>query len=352
MATNEIYVNTSQNVTSKAIVVSRNRPKRQANLPSLVIGSDRPINFFLIDDSGSFDPRSGASGYTIRMGAGPTSGTPDSGKSTLTDGVDTTGAISNDAGADVVESALNALNSNTGPYGDLVSVTSDVDGYYSLKFATVGAKTLLSGDAGGLTPESNVIVSDQVIGDGSTKAEQAIRLRRQPVIYTDTFAQITNGWTGVLSANNARALWLVASEGKGGTIVTDFEIELQTGSDTPEVIARGEIEISGEIINPSAFDPHAIPQPVFPTDSSFLTVRLDITGLTGGLISDLDSILTADLSTGRLYALGVSIGASVPGQLYVLKAGTDPATASNTVVRPLDYNATTNPKIWRAYSSI
>jgi hypothetical protein len=317
-----------------------------------VIGSDRPINFFLIDDSGSFDPRSGAAGYTIRMGAGPTSGTPDAGKFTLTDGTDTTGLISNNAGADVVESALNALNSNTGPYGDIVSVTSDVDGYYSLKFATVGAQTLLAGDATALTPESNVIVSDQVIGDGTTKAEQAIRLRRQPAVYTDTFAQITNGWSGVLSANNARALWLVASEGKGGTIVTDFEIELQTGSDTPEVIARGEIEISGEVINPSAFDPHAIPQPVFPTDSSFITGRLDITGLTGGLISDLDSIATTSLSTGRLYALGVSIGASVPGQWWVLQSGTDAEDPANGIVRPDDFAITTNEKIWKLYSAI
>lgn len=350
MATNDIFVNTSQNVTSKAIVVSRNRPKRQANLPSLVIGSDRPINLYLIDNAGEFDSRSGQAGYTIRMGAGPTAGTPDSGKYTLTDGVDTTGLISHDASADVVESALNALNGNTGAYGDLVSVTSDVDGYYSLKFTTVGAQSLISGDAEGLTPESAIIVSDQVIGDGTRPAEQAIRVRRQAAVYTETFTQIANGWTGVLSANNARALWLVASEGKGGTVTTDFEIEMQTGADVPEVIARGEIDISGEIINAGAFAGDPFPVPVFATDSSFLTVRLDITGLTGGLISDLDAIETTELSTGRLYALGVSVGVDVPNQQWVLQSGTD--AASLTVVRPLDYDETTNPKIWKAYSAI
>lgn len=79
-------------------------------------------------------------------------------------------------------------------------------------------------------------------------------------------------------------------------------------------------------------------------------IRLDITALTGGTSTDLDSILSAGVAVDTLLILGVSLGPNVPHQMWVLKAGTNAEDPANGVVRPDDYAASTNEKVWKALS--
>ncbi len=66
-----------------------------------------------------------------------------------------------------------------------------------------------------------------------------------------------------------------------------------------------------------------------------------ITGLTGGGSTKLDGVATAAKTAGYIIVLVVSGSA----QIWQLQAGTD-AEDGAYVVRPDDYNAGTNAKIW------
>jgi len=225
--------------------------------PALVAGNKRNIEVYLIDSAGNYDARSGASNYALSIGAGPIAGTPSSGTFTLTDGTATTPALAHNASAQIVEDALNALNSSAGPFSQLVDVTSTYDGNYLVKFRTTGAVAALSGDASELSPQSAVVVDEARAGDGSTKEQQFIRLLRQPAIFQDSFTQIANGWSGELSANNARVLELMAGR---NTIVIPLDVELTETGNEPETIARGNMLLSNEVINPASIDPANLAQ--------------------------------------------------------------------------------------------
>jgi hypothetical protein len=72
--------------------------------------------------------------------------------------------------------------------------------------------------------------------------------------------------------------------------------------------------------------------------------RPDITGLTGGTATDLDSIATTGLTVATTVAAVFTTGQGI--SFYVLTSGTD-AESSPNVIRPDDYAASTNEKVWK-----
>lgn len=75
-----------------------------------------------------------------------------------------------------------------------------------------------------------------------------------------------------------------------------------------------------------------------------LLFRPDITGLTGGTATDLDSITTTSLTAGTVVA-HIFVGGTTYA-VYALVSGTD-AESSPDVIRPDDYATTTNEKVWK-----
>lgn len=65
-----------------------------------------------------------------------------------------------------------------------------------------------------------------------------------------------------------------------------------------------------------------------------------ITGLTGGTATDLDSLPTV----GRVNVLVILNRTEL--EFWVLTAGTAATNAANGIVRPIDYDGTTNQKNW------
>lgn len=86
-----------------------------------------------------------------------------------------------------------------------------------------------------------------------------------------------------------------------------------------------------------AFDPAVEPPLLVETVNN----RQDITGLTGGTATDLNGQATAAGATTLGSALFISAGT---GGIWVLRTGTD--AASVKIVRPFDYDATTNAVVW------
>lgn len=74
----------------------------------------------------------------------------------------------------------------------------------------------------------------------------------------------------------------------------------------------------------------------------------DVTGLVGGTGSDLDSIPTTTLDLGYSVAM-VDEGASPPALRFYRLEESDDATSAPEIIRPDDFEATTNERVWRAY---
>lgn len=75
----------------------------------------------------------------------------------------------------------------------------------------------------------------------------------------------------------------------------------------------------------------------------------DVVGLVGGTGSDLDSIPTTTLDLGVSVAL-LDEGASPDALRFYRLEASDDATDAPGVIRPTDYEATTNEKVWRLYA--
>ena len=278
MPTIQIFINTTRGDIQRAFVKSAAAATVDANPPALVVGNKRDVEIYLVDDAGNFDARSGAVGYSMAFGAGPVGAIPSGGTFTLSDGTNATAAIARNATAAQVQAALNAIDGGAGPFGKQVIVTTGAQGVYTVKFSSTGAVADLIGEASELTPESTVVVNQSIAGSATVKERQFIRLMREPVVYTDTFTPIANGWSGTLSANNARAIELMAGK---SIIATDLDVELTASGGVPETIARGQIAIANEVINPLTLDAEelAIALTIAAGDARYLQRSNDLSDL-------------------------------------------------------------------------
>ncbi len=82
-------------------------------------------------------------------------------------------------------------------------------------------------------------------------------------------------------------------------------------------------------------------------DSRYTANLSTITGLTGGGDTNLDGLVTTDVAAGRLVTLIINNGTLDEIQDWKLYAGTDAEDTSSGIVRPNDYNASTNAKVWK-----
>jgi len=78
------------------------------------------------------------------------------------------------------------------------------------------------------------------------------------------------------------------------------------------------------------------------TSSVALATLPDITALTGGTSVCLDAVVTVGVTAGRF----VSFAITNEFQIWQLQAGTTAEDSANGIVRPDDYNASTNAKYW------
>jgi len=154
-------------------------------------GRGRDLRFLIADGSGYIDAGIDASSL-VEVAIGTPDDAPTSGAFTLTYGANTTSSLNFDATGTAVAAALNALASVISAGG--VSVTQD-GGIYVVSFTTVGARTLITLNAGTLSPA--IITTNNVIqvqaGDGSTQEVQAVVLQKGYLSYSSDFAQSNTG---------------------------------------------------------------------------------------------------------------------------------------------------------------
>ena len=172
------YINTAAADPAQAFVQSKESPTAAA-LPQFRLGDLENVKIYLVDGKGSFDADSGSGSVTVKFGLGNKAAEPTSGTYTLTDGVDTTTPIAFDASASTLQTALNALNTNAGPFSDTVVVTGAFPDF-KIKWDTVGAVAILAGGTGGnlLLPVSGIGFSEITTGE-----IQSVHFAQTPVVY-------------------------------------------------------------------------------------------------------------------------------------------------------------------------
>lgn len=337
----DLTVNTTRTNLSASLVSGLTQPYSPAQFPQLSFGEEVQANLYLTDGD-TYDARSGLAGYTPRIAITLEDQTPKAGTFTIKASSEETAALDWDATASEVEAALNALNDNTGPFGDFVSVTKYTDGAFLIVFDSVNDKNLLEVEAGGLLPTCAGSVVPIVEGSPTAREQQMIQIKAEPLVFAEGGAEITNGWLMTLNANNANFLQAVAK----GDISANFTVDLVSPTSTVDRLSIGPV-----ILKQSQTDILAltgITYPDIPTlDGPYVNERLDITGLDGGTVTDLNYIATVDLDTNYTVLTGVTVGVNAPGKTWTLKAGTDANNPAGGVVRPLDFNATTNAKVWK-----
>jgi hypothetical protein len=337
------YINTAAADPAQAFVQSKESPTAAA-LPQFRLGDLENVKIYLVDGKGSFDADSGSGSVTVKFGLGNKAAEPTSGTYTLTDGVDTTTPIAFDASASTLQTALNALNTNAGPFSDTVVVTGAFPDF-KIKWDTVGAVAILAGGTGGnlLLPVSGIGFSEITTGDVSTREIQSVHFAQTPVVYQATWTPITNGWEATVSfATYELADFL------GGAESADiwFEIEITDASGNRVTRSQAKTIVHGEVVSDQALQPVGLASYLTAAEAraAFAQNRSAATGLTGGGATKLDGIATASGAAAVGWLVAVEIADVV--SFYELRAGTT-AESSPDSIRPDDYATTTNEVFWQ-----
>lgn len=156
----------------------------------------------------------------------------------------------------------------------------------------------------------------------------------------DSWNLITNGWGAYLDLNTQGIIDLLAGQ---PSVKTKIEIEVTDGSGKVRTYGQRSVRILNQTISGSSAVPTPVADYYTKTESNqkFVQNQSALTGLVGGTSTDLDSIATADTAVGVIAAV-VILGVL---SYYQLQAGTS-AESSPDIIRPDDFNASTNAKIW------
>ena len=378
-----------------ASALARSQTNNQPALkPTFVLGDNPEVNIYVTSGDGGFDPASGDATVTPSLGigtpgAGPSGGTFWLGVSTATSGALTTakryqietyvagddfanvGAAENATGVVFTSSGTTPTDWNNG--STLIEITTDVS--YSASAATleaaleateavvgvtvtkassapnfvvewdaVGAVALLVGGPSSLTPASAVVTSELQAGSASAVERQIVRLTRQPYALQTVWSTIANGWSARLDCNTRGLLDFLEGEVSAGSTL---ELQLVDASQNVSTVGQVSCTVRNEAIDEASTIPTPFPSYLTATqvNQNFLQNRFQVTALDGGGTA-LDGIPTGTtaLPTVPTDALvAIELGGDI--FFYELVAGTD-AESLPDVVRPDDYAASTNERVW------
>ena len=190
----------------------------------------------------------------------------------------------------------------------LVDVTKQSDTLYTVVNRTVGAATAITGTSIDLTPEASVTPSLAIAGSATQRAQQIIEVKRQPAIYTSAWSTIANGFTGTLSANNARVAQSLQFQSDQPFI---FEVSLDG-----DVVCQVQCEVKPAITPPSAFPADSLPTALSefaadPSSNASFDVdawRADLNILTATATLDFPSISANSNQELTITVTGAAVG--------------------------------------------
>lgn len=274
----QLFINTAALNLASALVRSKS-DMTPVSLPQLVIGDTRFFDLYFVDGLGDFAAFSGDAAYIPSLAIGAF-GYPSGGTFTLTFNSYTTSALAYNATTAQVQAALQALTS----IGSGNCLVTGVPGeYYVVTF--VGALAAapqndITATFSLLTPDSTIEVSTTTTGTASpaVNAVQLLALSENPIVFSDSFTTISNGWTGSLALTTLAALQALVASGVNGILTQLFEVEVQDPLGYRTTYFEGNVSIYDTIIDPESFA--GAQKPTLATQAALTAAILGLNNLT------------------------------------------------------------------------
>jgi hypothetical protein len=190
------------------------------------------------------------------------------------------------------------------------------------------------------TVDLNALLVDGTVGEYVASQAARYALTGKSLGYIVGQSDDTTFWVVINAAQLANSAgWAVADQIDSISLIA--EIEWIEGSAVSSIGA-----VTSTIPNDVIKGAEGVPTagtPAYPIAAQVPIWLVSLTALTGGTAACLDSLVTATgLFTSRIVIISISGAAKI----YQLVAGTD-AESSPTVIRPDDYNASTNAFVWK-----
>ena len=337
----KLYINLAASSPKNALVLNDTQ-LNPVPFPDLVLGDTRDYEVRLVDGSNGLDASSGGAAYSIKAAVGPAVPLPTGGTFILRHSGNATAALDYNVSASDLQSALQGLAS----IGSGNCVVTGLFPAWRVEFVGTLANTNVaeishtSSTDNALTPRSTVSIFTVTGGGGGNNEVQAVWLHASPASSQESWTDAGNYWTGTLSTNTVGCATLLGNE---ETVNVVFEIELTDPSGNRRTILQAPAILRHEQVDETSLEDEGLPSAYTQTEANNLLVRNlhSVTQLTGGDPTDLDGQVTAGISTGQAVLL------TLDGQPYVyrLNSGTT-AESIPLIVRPDDYAASTNEKVW------
>ena len=230
--------------TSSGALVARGAAKN-GTLPTLTRNDSYNLRVRLQErDQNGFLRDLNTSGVSLKLGIGGVDDRPTDGEFKLTLGVTTSSAISFNATTTQVYNAISAIAGTGVAVATFGSVTV---GEYLITAMTANTALSFGGDAFTLFPTSSVLVNTRRFPAASVKAQQIIKLVRNPAVFADTFAASSTAGVVALSTlqegsavsglNEVYNL-SIGADAEGGSVVLNY------GANSTTAIAIGSSAIS------------------------------------------------------------------------------------------------------------
>ena len=233
-----LTINTARSNPNTALVAGITQPYTPVAFRHLKYGEFLLIPLYLIDGD-SYDERSGGDFIGMQVLVELDDKTPKQGTFTISDGSDTTSALDWDATASEVETALNELNTDTGPFGDTVSVSKYANGSFYVKFDSAGAQASLTVNVSGIEPISSASILEIVPGDVSSRNQQVLQIKADPLVDTTDYVNIPtpNGWIPSFDCKGPEFAQAVLA----GEISANYKVKITDIDGTVDVVATGPV---------------------------------------------------------------------------------------------------------------
>lgn len=315
-----------------------------APFPVLAVGSQATHNFYFAEN-GVISSISGDSDLTLRVTIGDVASGPIGGTYSLTVANNDPLTLPWNLDASGLQNALNS-DSTIASEG-YVDVVQQGNGRFIITHRELGEVSGMTIDVSLLAPDC--VASLQVLTTGSSTVRQLtmLTIRRAIPVQSTSFTPITspyNGWTGVISLNNAATLELIRLNGieRGGliecqTVMTVEVVETIDETEYPTVYFQSPIILRALNYTVSA-------QTSMATQNFF--ARPAIVGLASNVSN---STLLGGLTTSTgTYPAGSTVQCQFADDVvvnFIRKASTTSQSVP-WIVRPYDYNASNNAYQW------
>jgi len=203
-------------IDTSLLEISRSRVRSLTDrvpeqFPVLVYGDERQHNF-IFHNAGTVESFSGNNSYSMSVTLGAVQNIPLTGSYSLSCG--TSVRLNALSDAETIADALNGLATIISEGG--VTVIGRLPNFI-VTWNTVGAKTAITADAGGLVPTSIITITTTQAGSGSVLNQVSLRLKQTTIATQTNWTPITlpqNGWTGTIPTDTAAALTNLQLDGE------------------------------------------------------------------------------------------------------------------------------------------